>query len=79
MIGEKLEIIKSIDAGSSYTFKAEKWGTCIAQLTVANIEKDASKVKVFNKSTELGLRKAKSLAKCCVCMCIVIVLCWICE
>ena len=29
-IGKKLEIIKSMDAGSSFTVVAEKYGTCIA-------------------------------------------------
>ena len=37
-IDEKLEIIKSISAGSSYTVVAEKDG--IAWLTVADIKKD---------------------------------------
>ena len=44
-IDEKLEIIKSIDAGTSYTLIAEKYG--IARSTVANIKKDASKVEAF--------------------------------
>ena len=56
MIGEKLEIIKSINAGSSYIVIAEKHGTCIAQLTVANIKKDASK---HLKVNENGFPKGK--------------------
>ena len=59
-IGEKSEIIKSIDAGLSYTDIAEKYGTCIAQSMVANIRKDVSKVESFNKSMEMGFRKASS-------------------
>ena len=59
-ISEKLEIIKSIDAGSSYTAIAQKNDTCIAQSTVANIKKDASKVQAFKKSMEMGFRKATS-------------------
>ena len=42
-IDEKLEIIKSIDAGTSYTLIAEKYG--IVRSTVAKIKKDASKVQ----------------------------------
>ena len=57
---KKLEIIKSIDAGSLYTVIAEKYSTCNAQLTVANIEKDASKVGEMKKSIEIGFRKATS-------------------
>ena len=53
-IGKKLEIIKSIDAGTSDTVIAKKYSTCIARLTVANIQKDASNVKAFRKSMEMG-------------------------
>ena len=56
-IDEKLEII---DAGSSYTVIAGKYGTCIAQSTVANIKKDASKFKAFKKSMEISFQKATS-------------------
>ena len=59
-IEEKLEIIKSIDAGSSYTVIVGKHGTYIAQSTVANIKKDESKFEAFKKSTEISFRKATS-------------------
>ena len=59
-ISEKLEIIKSINAGSSYIDIAEKYSTCIARSTVANIKKDVLKVEAFNKSVEMGFRKATS-------------------
>ena len=54
MIDKKLDIIESIDAGSSYMVKAEKYSTCIARLTGANITKDASKVEAFKESREMG-------------------------
>ena len=58
-IDEKLEIIKSIDAGLSYTVIAEKYG--IARSTEANIKKDSSKVEAFKKtSMEMGFRSATS-------------------
>ena len=78
MINKKLEIIESIDAVSLYTIRAEKYGTYIAQLTVANIKKDALRFEVYKKSMEISFRKAaskmtktgkyKRLMKRCVCM-----------
>ena len=59
-INEKLEIISSIDAASSYTVIAEKYCTCIAWSMVANIKKNASKVEAFKKSMEMGFWKATS-------------------
>ena len=55
-IDEKLEIIKSTNAGASCTCAviAEKYGTCIARSTVGNIKKDALKVEAFKKSMEIG-------------------------
>ena len=45
---KKLEIIESIDAGpSSYIVIARKYGTRIAQSTVAKTKKDASKFEAF--------------------------------
>ena len=81
-IGEKLEIIKSISAGSSYTAIAEKYGTCNTQSTVASIKKDASEHSRSQRkwATERQHQKRrrlvnmKSLTNRCVCMCIVIVL-----
>ena len=58
MIDKKLEIIKSIDAGSSYTVIAEKYG--VAWSTVANIIKGASKVEAFKKSMEMCFQEAAS-------------------
>ena len=46
-----MEIIESIDAESSTTVIAEKYGTCIAESTVANIKKE---------SMEMGFQKAAS-------------------
>ena len=40
---EKLEIVKSIDTGTSYTIVAEKFG--IARSTITDMKKDASKVE----------------------------------
>ena len=59
-IGKKLEIIKSIDAGSLYTVTAEKYDTCIAWSMIANTQKDVLKVKAFKKSMEMGFQKATS-------------------
>ena len=95
-IDKKLEIIKSIDARSAYTVIVGKYRRYmyIAQWTVANIKKDASKFKTFKKSMEISFRKATSKMMktgkykkidetlcmyVCTCMCIVSVLCWICE
>ena len=56
-IDKKLETIKSIDAGASYTLIVEKYG--IARSTIANIKKDALKVEAFKKkSMEMGFWKA---------------------
>ena len=41
-VNEKLEILKSVNDGTSYTVIAEKFG--IAMSTVANIKKDAPQV-----------------------------------
>ena len=56
-VDEKLEVLKFINTGMSYTVIAEKFG--IARSTLAKINSDASKLEAFKKRTiEMGFKKA---------------------
>ena len=65
-VEEKLQILKSVNNGASYTVITEKFG--IARPTVANVhaKKDASKLEAFKKRTiETGFKKAKANTRVC--------------